>query len=29
VKVVISGGTGQVSAILDRALTAEGHDSWC
>jgi len=26
VKVVIPGGTGQVGAILDRALTAEGHD---
>ena len=25
-KVVIPGGTGQVGAILDRALTAEGHD---
>jgi NAD dependent epimerase/dehydratase family enzyme len=26
VKIVIPGGTGQVGAILDRALTAEGHD---
>jgi uncharacterized protein (TIGR01777 family) len=26
VKVVIPGGTGQVGAILDRALTAAGHD---
>jgi uncharacterized protein (TIGR01777 family) len=26
VKVVIPGGTGQVGAILDRALTVEGHD---
>jgi uncharacterized protein (TIGR01777 family) len=26
VKVVIPGGTGQVGAILDRALTAQGHD---
>lgn len=25
-RVVIPGGTGQVGAILDRALTAEGHD---
>ncbi|MFJ8579471.1 TIGR01777 family oxidoreductase [Micromonospora sp. NPDC093277] len=25
-KVVIPGGTGQVGTILDRALTAEGHD---
>ena len=25
-KIVIPGGTGQVGAILDRALTAEGHD---
>ncbi len=25
-KVVLPGGTGQVGAILDRALTAEGHD---
>ena len=25
-KVVIPGGTGQVGAILDRALTADGHD---
>jgi len=26
VKVVIPGGTGQVGTILDRALTADGHD---
>jgi hypothetical protein len=26
VKVVIPGGTGQVGTILDRALTAQGHD---
>jgi uncharacterized protein len=26
VKVVIPGGTGQVGAILDRALTSEGHE---
>ncbi|MFG3555829.1 DUF1731 domain-containing protein [Micromonospora sp. NPDC047557] len=25
-KIVIPGGTGQVGAILDRALTAQGHD---
>ena len=25
-KVVIPGGTGQVGTILDRALTAQGHD---
>ncbi|GAA2577840.1 TIGR01777 family oxidoreductase [Winogradskya consettensis] len=25
-KIVIPGGTGQVGAILDRALTADGHD---
>lgn len=25
-KVVLAGGTGQVGTILDRALTAEGHD---
>lgn len=25
-KVVIPGGTGQIGAILDRALTAQGHD---